>query len=163
MPPPTTEMKTWEAFCRKKAGYHHESSCGSDNACPHCGLANPNPTAEGTAAGEEDLFEIPRFPSPPARRSLSAHRPFSMLQAEPANQARQHAIHKTLREKQMRAHAGSPAHSQRPAAVPPSSKGKNVAKKSFRVVIALHVGYLVDECFGRYSDWETISMYPYPK
>jgi hypothetical protein len=21
---------------------HHESSCGADNACPHCGLANPN-------------------------------------------------------------------------------------------------------------------------
>jgi hypothetical protein len=35
-----------------------------------------------------------------------------MLNAEPVNQARQVAINKGLREKQVRAHAGSPAHSQ---------------------------------------------------
>src|ERR1700689_5054758 len=104
---------TWETFCRKKVGYHHESSCGADNACPHCGLANPTPT-------EDEVLEIPRPPSPTA---TGKKKPFSSLNADVVNQARQMAITKGLRDKQVRAHAGSPAHSQR-SAVAPSGKGK---------------------------------------
>jgi hypothetical protein len=54
--------------------------------------------------------------------------------AELVNQARQLAINKG--HKQVRAHAGSPAHSQR-SAVAPSGKGKTLANKFFRVVITL--------------------------
>ena len=145
---------TWETFCRKKVGYHHESGCGADNACPHCGLANPTPLPT-----EDEVVVIPRPPSPTA---TGRQKPFSTLNADAANQARQLAITKGLRDTQVRAHAGSPAHSQR-SAVAPSGKGKSLAKKFFRVVVTLHVGYLADECFGKYSDWETIRMSSLPK
>ena len=73
------------------------------------------------------------------------------------NQALQLAITKGLRDKQVRAHTGSPS------AVAPSGKRKTLAKKFFRVMVTLHVGYLADECFGKYSDWETIRMPSLPK
>jgi hypothetical protein len=138
---------TWETFCRKKVGYHR---CG----------ANPNPAQQT----EDEVLEIPRFPGPTATGRKSTIFDAQRRACEPGtasgNQQRTSG----------KAGAGAcwlacsqPAVSCCGPGWLPRAKGKPLAKKFFRVVITLLVGYLVDEWFGKYSDWETIRMSSLPK
>jgi hypothetical protein len=104
-------------------------------------FANPTPPQQT----EEDVLEIPRFPSPTATGSKSmSYRPFSMLNADRPPLPPPPPPTRTPM---------GPASSGRQSCGSPG-QGKTLGRKFFRVVITLHVGYLVDECFGKHSDWK---------